>query len=121
MDTWPQSISEAYSEIDRWIPTKYSDPHRSKPTAFVATAGKDAPWLKSPCNECGKLGHWKKDFPDAKDFAKSDAKPEEARSQEPSTNAPKKKKRDHCANLSVQLAIDKLTNNNEIFHLLQLS
>ena len=75
------------------------------------------PWLKSPCNACGKLGHWTKDCPDTKNATRNEAKPENAKSQEPLTNAPKEKqKRDHHVNFSVQQAIDKLSNNSDIFH-----
>ena len=116
MDIWPQSISEAYSDIDRWIPPKFSDVTLSKPTAFAATTWKDAPWQKFPCNLCWKLGHLKKHCPDAKAVGKVPApksKVMDALHKVPST----RNKKDNHANLSVQQAIDKLSNNNDIFHL----
>ena len=64
---------ETYSEIDRWIPPRFMDTSKSRPAAFAATTGKDAPWQKSPCNICGKLGHWKKHCPDAKKEGKAQA------------------------------------------------
>ena len=89
---------QAYSEIDRWIPPRHTDTNRSKPTAFNAISSKDATWMKSPCNVCGNLGHWKSNYPDIKEPPNGDMQQcnqnnnsENMKSQE--SSAPKKTRR----------------------------